>query len=255
MSDQVPLPRPPSTAATSTQRTTRAGSCSSRAVVVAPARWPVRCRSWAPCRVQPEVVADESNPKGAGEPAVGRHQPRPPLKEAGVQVSDARPDAWFETGRVSACDGERIRHQWVRRSTSPSTRAGRQGPAAELVPVAGAASRPCVWGDPGLRDDAACPPRSSAAKQELPEPARQAYPRRRGWNAAAPGGPPREVGRRRRAGVRPVRRPVSDDWTRIVMRVGEQFQLEHVVRMRAARRSAPGHRFVDPSPGRMTQTP
>ena len=57
---------------------------------------------------QPEVVADETNPKGFGEPRwVVDHHDRL-LKEALVQVSDSRPEAWFETGRVATREPERI---------------------------------------------------------------------------------------------------------------------------------------------------
>ena len=56
---------------------------------------------------QPEVVADESNPKGFGEPAwVVEHHDRL-LKEAGVQVSDARPDACRHDCRPARC-GDRV---------------------------------------------------------------------------------------------------------------------------------------------------
>jgi hypothetical protein len=63
---------------------------------------------------QPEVAADETNPKGFGEPRwVVDHHDRL-LKEALVQVSDARPEAWFETGRVSTREPERIRTaEWL----------------------------------------------------------------------------------------------------------------------------------------------
>ena len=57
---------------------------------------------------QPEVIADETNPKGFGEPRwVVDHHDRL-LREALVQVSDARPEAWFETGRVATREQERI---------------------------------------------------------------------------------------------------------------------------------------------------
>ncbi|WP_239456302.1 sulfotransferase family protein [Nocardioides solisilvae] len=58
---------------------------------------------------QPEVEADASNPKGFGEPrwAVDVHDEW--LREAGVQVSDSRPAAWFETGRISSREPARIR--------------------------------------------------------------------------------------------------------------------------------------------------
>ena len=62
---------------------------------------------------QPEVVADETNPKGFGEPRwVVDHHDRL-LKEALVQVSDARPEAWFETGRVCHPRARADRHRRV----------------------------------------------------------------------------------------------------------------------------------------------
>lgn len=63
---------------------------------------------------QPEVVADESNPKGFGEPqwVVENHDRL--LRDAGVQVSDARPDAWVETDRISGHEREQARAaQWL----------------------------------------------------------------------------------------------------------------------------------------------
>ncbi|WP_426242730.1 sulfotransferase family protein [Nocardioides sp. LHG3406-4] len=58
---------------------------------------------------KPEVMADSSNPRGFGEPqwAVELHDRL--LKEAGVQVSDSRPSAWFETGRIATREPARIR--------------------------------------------------------------------------------------------------------------------------------------------------
>jgi len=54
---------------------------------------------------QPEVAADESNPKGFGEPqwVVDFHNQL--LDEVMVQVSDSRPDAWDLTGERGADDG------------------------------------------------------------------------------------------------------------------------------------------------------
>jgi hypothetical protein len=63
---------------------------------------------------QPEVVADETNPKGFGESqwVVDLHQEL--LKRCNVQVSDARPRAWFETGRLSTSEPLRNRlHDWL----------------------------------------------------------------------------------------------------------------------------------------------
>nr|WP_179519236.1 sulfotransferase family protein [Nocardioides perillae] len=63
---------------------------------------------------QPEVEADETNPKGFGEPRWVVEQHDRWLAEVGVTVSDARPTAWFETGRVATREPERIRcAQWL----------------------------------------------------------------------------------------------------------------------------------------------
>ena len=50
---------------------------------------------------QPEVVADATNPKGFGEPrwVVDLHTEL--LARSNVQVSDARPRAWLDTGTTS----------------------------------------------------------------------------------------------------------------------------------------------------------
>jgi hypothetical protein len=63
---------------------------------------------------QPEVVADDTNPKGFGEPqwAVDFHHRL--LDRCNVQVSDARPQAWFEAGKLST--NEQFREklgQWL----------------------------------------------------------------------------------------------------------------------------------------------
>src|SRR4029079_8634872 len=50
---------------------------------------------------QSEAVADETNRKGFGEPqwVVDFHDEL--LKRCNVQVSDSRPSAWFEAGRLA----------------------------------------------------------------------------------------------------------------------------------------------------------
>jgi hypothetical protein len=63
---------------------------------------------------QPEVVADETNPKGFGEPqwVVDFHHEL--LQRCNVQVSDSRPAAWFEAGKLSAFEPLRGRlHEWL----------------------------------------------------------------------------------------------------------------------------------------------
>lgn len=62
----------------------------------------------------PEVPPDDSNPRGFSEPqwAVDTHDEW--LAEAHVQVSDARPSAWFETGRIATREPARIRvSEWL----------------------------------------------------------------------------------------------------------------------------------------------
>ncbi len=58
---------------------------------------------------QPEVDADATNPKGFGEPlwVVEFHEHL--LRRSNVQVSDARPQAWFEAGKLAT--NERVREQ------------------------------------------------------------------------------------------------------------------------------------------------
>lgn len=63
---------------------------------------------------QPEVAADDTNPKGFGEPqwVVDFHDEL--LKRCNVQVSDARPAAWFEAGKLATFEPLRGRlHEWL----------------------------------------------------------------------------------------------------------------------------------------------
>ncbi len=63
---------------------------------------------------QPEVLADETNPKGFGEPqwVVDLHTDL--LQRCNVAVSDARPAAWFEAGKLANVERLRTRlHTWL----------------------------------------------------------------------------------------------------------------------------------------------
>ena len=74
---------------------------------------------------QPEVVADATNPKGFGEPrwVVDLHHEL--LQRSNVQVSDARPRAWLDTGTTSGDHATRERvTEWLE---------GQLGEADELV--------------------------------------------------------------------------------------------------------------------------
>jgi hypothetical protein len=62
----------------------------------------------------PEVPPDDSNPRGFSEPqwVVDVHDEW--LREALVQVSDSRPEAWFDTGRICSREPARIRvSEWL----------------------------------------------------------------------------------------------------------------------------------------------
>ncbi len=63
---------------------------------------------------QPEVDADETNPKGFGEPqwVVDLHDEL--LKRCNVQVSDSRPGAWYDAGKLAHLEPLRARlHTWL----------------------------------------------------------------------------------------------------------------------------------------------
>lgn len=63
---------------------------------------------------QPEVAADETNPRGFGEPqwVVDLHEEL--LARCNVQNGDARPAAWFEAGRTATFERLRNRvHTWL----------------------------------------------------------------------------------------------------------------------------------------------
>jgi hypothetical protein len=63
---------------------------------------------------QPEVLADETNPKGFGEPqwVVDLHTEL--LQRCNVAVSDARPAAWFDAGKLANIERLRTRlHTWL----------------------------------------------------------------------------------------------------------------------------------------------
>lgn len=63
---------------------------------------------------QPEVEADASNPKGFSEPRWSVEQHDQWLDEVLVQVSDSRPQAWLETGRIATREPARIKvAEWL----------------------------------------------------------------------------------------------------------------------------------------------
>src|SRR4051794_20634973 len=85
---------------------------------------------------QPEVRADETNPKGFAESkwVVDLHHEL--LQRCHVQVSDARPSAWYETGKASASGITRARlTEWLGPQFRPArvTEVGEEPAVDELV--------------------------------------------------------------------------------------------------------------------------
>jgi hypothetical protein len=81
---------------------------------------------------QPEVTADETNPKGFAESkwVVDLHTEL--LQRSHVQVSDARPSAWYETGKASASGITRARlTEWLGPQFKPAV--GEEPAINELV--------------------------------------------------------------------------------------------------------------------------
>ncbi|WP_028638779.1 sulfotransferase family protein [Nocardioides sp. URHA0032] len=203
----------------------------------------------------PEVAADETNPKGFGEPqwVVENHDRL--LKESLVQVSDARPDAWFETGRVSTKEQERIRAaEWLEGHFAVNPELVVKDPRLSWFLS--------LWRVAAIRTGA-----TPVFATMLRPPAevvgsKQTYYKNRLGSAHLAASWLNMLLHTERAtresvadGGRVFVRygDLLDDWTRVVMRVGEQLQLEHVMHARSeAIRN--GHRFVDPNLRRMSQT-
>jgi hypothetical protein len=204
---------------------------------------------------QPEVAADETNPKGFGEPRwVVDHHDRL-LKASLVQVSDARPEAWFETGRISTREPERIKTaEWLGEHFDVSRELVVKDPRLSWFLS--------LWRVAAIRNGATPvfatmlrpPAEVVGSKQKY-------YANRLGsahlaasWlnmllhteratrESVADGG---------RVFVRYA--DLLDDWTKTTMWVGEKLQLQGVLHANSEQ-IREGHRFVDPSLRRMGQS-
>lgn len=208
---------------------------------------------------QPEVRADDTNPKGFGEPqwVVDNHDRL--LKEAVVQVSDSRPDAWFETGRVATREPERIRAaSWLEEQFAANPELVVKDPRLSwflglwrvaairtgAVPVFATMLRP--------------PAEVVGSKQAY-------YANRLGSAHLAASWLNMQLHTERATreslagtvagGARAFVRygDLLDDWTRTTMAVAETLALQHVLHA-DSEAIRDGHRFVDPSLRRMTQS-
>ncbi|CAN5159229.1 hypothetical protein BH09ACT12_BH09ACT12_29650 [soil metagenome] len=202
---------------------------------------------------RPEVPADASNPKGFSEPQwVVDHHDRL-LREVNVQVSDARPDAWFETGRVSTREPERIAtSQWLEGHFAVSSELVVKDPRLSWFLA--------LWRVAAIRTQATPvfaamlrPPAEVVGSKQVYYANKLGSAHlaaswlnmllhtERGTRESAGGG---------RVFVRYA--DLLDDWTRTTMHVGETLALQHVLHANSEQ-IRDGHRFVDPSLRRMGQ--
>ncbi len=109
---------------------------------------------------QPEISTDSSNPLGFSEPAWVVEFNDRLLRRELVEVSDARPEAWFTTTRLSAQPRARLLlFEWLRAAVRAGRRARDQGSSPVLVPRDVASGRAANRRAAQLRHDAASPHR------------------------------------------------------------------------------------------------
>ncbi|MGV3562652.1 MAG: sulfotransferase family protein, partial [Nocardioides sp.] len=204
---------------------------------------------------QPEVEPDETNPKGFAEPAwVVEHHSRL-LREAVVQVSDSRPDAWFETGRVATREPERIKTaEWLEGHFAVNPELVVKDPRLSWFLSLWRVAAIRCGATPVFATMLRPPSEVVGSKQKY-------YANRLGsahlaasWlnmllhteratrESVADGG---------RVFIRYA--DLLDDWTKAVMYTGEQLGLQHILHAKSERiRDA--HRFVDPGLRRVSGT-
>lgn len=200
---------------------------------------------------QPEVVPDETNPRGFAEPQwlVDFHDEL--LKRSNVQVSDARPRAWFEAGRPTAREGVRQRAtDWLEEQFTESDELVLKDP--RLAWFLG------LWRVAAIRADATpCFATMLRPPTEVVG-SKQKYYNGRLSNAhgtAAWVNMMLHTERATRGSDRVFVRyhDLLDDWTTSVVRTGDELDLERVQTA-----SADGmrrvHNFVDPSLRRVRLT-
>lgn len=208
---------------------------------------------------QPEVAPDETNPKGFGEPRwVVDHHDRL-LKESLVQVSDARPDAWFEAGRVAAREPERIATaEWLDGHFDVSRELVVKDPRLSWFLSLWRVAAIRCGATPVFATMLRPPAEVVGSKQKY-------YANRLGSAHLAASwlnmllhterATRESVGGAIDGGARVFVRyaDLLDDWTRVTMEVGERLDLQHVTHAKSEQ-IRDGHRFVDPSLRRMTQS-
>ncbi|MGH3472619.1 MAG: sulfotransferase family protein [Nocardioidaceae bacterium] len=193
---------------------------------------------------QPEVVPDQTNPKGFGEPrwVVDFHNEL--LRRLVVEVSDARPQAWFETARMSAREPVRERaRSWLASELD--------GPDDVIIKDPRLSWFLGLWDVAALRCDA-----SARYLTMLRPPAEVVASKERAYAGPAPTANRTaawinmmlHTERATRSGRRTFVRyhDLLDDWTSSVFRIGDSLGLD-VVRTAPVHNVGTVHSFVDPS--------
>ena len=208
----------------------------------------------------PEVPADATNPKGFSEPQwVVDHHDRL-LKEALVQVSDSRPDAWFETGRISTREQERIATaEWLESHFAVSPELVVKDPRLSWFLALWRVAAIRTGATPVFATMLRPPAEVVGSKQTYYANKLGSAHLAASWlnmllhtergtreTAAGTGGDGAA-----RVFVRYA--DLLDDWTRTTMHVGETLQLQSVLHANSEQ-IRDGHRFVDPSLRRMSQS-
>ena len=196
---------------------------------------------------QPEVTPDETNPKGFAEPAWAVEHHSRLLREAVVQVSDSRPDAWFETAKTSAKEPERIATaEWLEQHFAVNPELVVNDPRLSWFLS--------LWRVAAIRCGATPVfPTMLRPPSEVVGSKQKYYANRLGSAhlAASWLNMLLHTERATRESVADGGRvfirygDLLDDWTKVVMRTGEQLDLQHILHAKSERiRDA--HRFVDP---------
>jgi len=201
---------------------------------------------------QPEVVADSTNPKGFGEPqwVVDLHHEL--LGRCGVQVSDARPRAWLDAGKLSADHAVRERvSEWLESQFA-------DGGDELVIKDPRAAWFLGLWRAGAERCDA------TPSYVTMLRPATEVIGSKKKYYDQRQGDVTRTAAwinimlHTERATRGEARRFVRyadllADWTQPVFALGEAFDL-HAVKTAMANDIAQVHKFIDPSLRRVTLT-
>src|SRR6476620_12059281 len=203
----------------------------------------------------PEVPPDDSNPRGFSEPqwVVDVHDEW--LAESLVQVSDSRPEAWFDTGRICSREPARIRvSEWLEPHFDQHPELVIKDPRLSWFLGLWRVAAIRTGATPVFATMLRPPAEVVGSKQKY-------YANRLGsahlaasWlnmllhteratrESVADGG---------RVFVRYG--DLLDDWTRVVMASAEQLPLQNVMHAKSEQ-IRDGHRFVDPGLRRVTQS-